>query len=76
MSEWCTPELWDVMPQALSRVSGRLLHIYSDGVESGQVNLTVTDETEGVRGAQGEPICLMHSCREYGCAHYDLESSS
>ena len=63
-------EVWDAMPSALSRVVGRPLHIVSGNVRSGQVSLTVVDEAVGA--AEADPVRLIRSGHEYGCAHYDL----
>eukprot|EP00038_Savillea_parva_P005443 m.154926 g.154926 ORF g.154926 m.154926 type:complete len:63 (+) comp11719_c0_seq16:5184-5372(+) len=54
---------------ALSRVVNRPLHVLSG---SGQVALTVIDETTAGAAAAGVPVQLLRSEHEYGCAHYDL----
>lgn len=44
-------EVWDVLPAALSRATGRALHLLSGDVRSGQVALTVVDEAEAAAAA-------------------------
>lgn len=74
IGEHCVSDLWDFMPLALSRVSGRPLHILSGDVSRGRVSAVIVDETERACGTQLEPIVLIRSCSEYNCAHYDLVS--
>jgi hypothetical protein len=65
----CNTPLWDFIPFALARVSGRPLHIYSGDVRSGLVHIAKVSEG----GASTvEPIRLMRSCDEYNSAHFDL----
>ena len=69
-------DLRDYVPQALSRVSGRPLHIDSGSVRSGLVGRVVIDEMAAWRGEpQGPPIVLVCSCHGYGGPHDDLVSS-
>lgn len=72
IGRWCNSDLWDFMPQALSRVCGRPLLIYSGDVSGRQVNVTLVNETGQVGQVSIEPIRLIRSCFEYNCAHYDL----
>jgi hypothetical protein len=75
ISSLCNTDLWDHVPQALSFVSGRPLRIDSvdlrsaAGTPQDAMSVTVVD---GTGQAGGEPIVLLRTGQEYGCAHYDL----
>jgi hypothetical protein len=75
ISALCNTDLWDPLPQALSLTSGRPLRIDSvdlrsaAGTPQDAMSVTVVDAT-GQAGR--EPIVLLRTGQEYGCAHYDL----
>ena len=72
MGALCHSDLWDVLPQALSRASGRPLHVVSgDAREGRRIDLRSVSEAGAAHKGAG-PIRRIRSVHEYNCTHDGL----